>query len=410
MPAKIGLSELKKEVVKSGLTQLNGRLDDEARGWLAKLGDGKEDDPKNIMPYFEDNEGLDILGEDEVAVGPSGFRGLRDFCRVVAHNKNDSRIIKVEKSLESGDPESAGALIPIEYSNVIIKLAIEKGKIFPLCRMTKMTHAEQKIPTALSLDESAGKLYGGIEFLWVDEKGDKTEKDFKLQRINLRANTCAALCRASNQLLEDSSPKCEAVLRDLFSDAFKNFMDNEIVNATGAGRGLGILAAPCLYSVAKESGQAANSIVWKNITKMMMRMYPDGKDACVWLIGDDCLDEIWNLQIPIGTGGSSVMLASGQGGDIKPRPQTLMSRPIIWNSHGSALGSKGDIMLCDLNQMLIGIKKQLTIDVSIHVHFKTNQSLFRIESRLDFSPIWPSTMKTRTNFEVAPFVTLAARN
>lgn len=405
----ISLKVLKKQVALSGLQQLKGKLDDEAAAWLAKLENGKEEDYKNIIPYSEGDEIEDVFGEDEIPVGPSGFKGLTDFCRCVAHNKNDPRIIKVEKALDSGDPESAGAIIPIEYSNQIIKLSIEKGKIFPLCRMTKMAHAEEKIPTALSLDESAGKLYGGIEFLWVDEAGTKTEKDFKLQRIGLRANTAAALCRASNQLLDDSSPKCEAVLRSLFSDAYKNFLDNAVINGSGAGQGLGILASSCLYTQAKEAGQAASTIVFRNVTKMMERMYPDGKDNCVWLIGDDCLDQIWNLNIPVGTGGSSVMVASGAGQDIKPRPQTLLSRPIIWHSHGSALGSKGDILLCDLKQMLIGIRKQLRIDVSIHVYFTTNQTLFRIESRLDFQPIWPSTMRTRTNFETAPFVTLAAR-
>lgn len=407
--SKIPLKTLKTKFAKAAREQLADQVDAESQRWLDQLERGEGALP-NIMPasYSETD---DLFGDDEIPTGPSGFKGLVDFCRTVAHNKSDSRLVidKAEKGLESGDPESAGVLVPIEYSTDIIKLAIEKGKIFPLCRMTKMTAAEQKIPTALSLDESSGNLYGGITFLWVDEKGDKTEKDFKLQRINLRANTAAALCRASNQLLEDSSPKCEAVLRSLFSDAFKNFMDNEIVNGAGAGRGLGILAAPCLYSVAKEAGQAATTINFRNVTKMMMRMFPDGKDNCVWLINDECLDQIWNLNQVVGTGGGNVMIASGTAQDIKPRPTTLLSRPIIWNSHGSTLGQKGDIILADLRQMLIGIRKYLSIDVSIHVHFKTNQSLFRIESRLDFQPIWPSTMKTRTNFEVAPFVTLAKR-
>jgi len=406
---EISLKVLKKHVALAGMQQLKGKLDDEAAAWLARLENGREEEYKNIMPGGEMGEDHELFFEEEVPVGPSGFKGLRDFCRVVAYNKNDPRLVKVEKALESGDPESAGALVPVEYSNKIIKLAIEKGKIFPLCSMTKMTTAEEKIPVAASLDESNGKLYGGINFDWIDELGEKKEKDFKLQRVNLRANTAAALCKASNSLLEDSSPKCEKVLRDLFSDAFKNFMDNQVVNGTGAGCGLGILNAPCLYTVAKESGQAAATIYWKNITKMMTRMYPDGKDYCVWLIGDECLDQIWDLNIPIGTGGSAVMIASGTGQDIKPKPSTLLSRPIIWNSHVSALGQKGDVILADLRQMLIGMRKQLTIDVSIHVYFKTNFALFRIESRLDFQPVLGSTMKTRTNFEVAPFVTLAAR-
>lgn len=408
--SKIALPELKKKMAQAGIDQLDGRLDDEAKAWLQKLTQ-EEEDPKNIMPDDGMGDDKDLFFEDEVPVGPSGFKGLRDFCRVVAYNKNDPRLVKekVEKSLESGDPEKAGVLVPPEYSKVLIKMAIEKAKIFPLCDMTKMTAAEQLVPVAASLDESGGKLYGGIDFSWTDELSEKQEKDFTLQRVRLRARTAAALCKASNSLLEDSSPRAEKVIRSLFSDAFANFMDNQIVNGKGAGRGVGILSSPCLYTVAKESGQGTATIVWKNITKMMTHMYPDGQDYCAWLIGNECLDEIWDLNIPIGTGGSSVMIASGTGQEIKPKPTTLLSRPIIWNSQMQALGKKGDIALVDLRRMLIGMRKQLTIDVSIHVYFTTNHTLFRIESRLDFQPVLPSTMKTRTNFEVAPFVTLQAR-
>lgn len=405
---KTTLNQLKKEIAARGIEQLSGQLDSESQAWLRSLG-APEANPKNITEGY--SEADDLFGENEIPVGPSGFKGLMDFCRTVAHNKSDSRLVKdtAERGLESGDPESAGVLVPVEYSTQIIKLAIEKGKIFPLCTMVKMKTAEEKIPVAASLDESAGKLYGGIEFLWVDETKDKTEKIFKMQRVNLRANTAAALCKASNSLLEDSSPKADRVIRDLFSDAFKNFMDNEIVNGTGAGRGLGILRAPCLYTVAKETGQAATTINFRNVTKMMMRMYPDGKDHCVWLINDECLDQVWNMSQVVGTGGSNVMIANGTAENIRPKPVTLLSRPIIWNSHGTTLGQAGDIILADLRQMLIGMRKQLTIDVSIHVHFISNQTLYRIEARLDYQPILPSTMRTRTNFEVAPFVTLAKR-
>jgi len=389
-------------------TLINGVVDEKVLGVLSQTPHPIHG-MKNITAPGEAHKEQDLLFEKEVPKGPSGFRGLVEFCYTVATNKGDKRLIPAAKGLEEGDPESAGNLVPIEYQETMLKLAIERGKIFPLCSMTPMRSAEEKFPVSMSLDESTGKMYGGIEFVWTDEGKAKSEKEFKLQRITLRSNTAAALCVSSNQLLEDSRPRADMVIRDLFTDSYKNMMDNIVVNGTGAGQPLGILHSPCLYTVAKESGQEAATIVWNNIKKMMTRMFPDGKDFCYWIINDECLEQIWDLNAVVGTGGSSVMVASGAGQDIKPRPQTLMSRPIIWCSHGSALGSKGDIILADLRQILIGIRKKMTIDVSIHRYFELNQALYRIESRLDGQPTCPSTMRTRTNFEVAPFVTLAAR-
>jgi len=408
MEKTITAEQLRSAIQDAVSAEVRAAMKDFADGELKKL--SRTPRPGEGNKILNPESFLDDKGQ--VEKGASGFRGLREFCFTIATNKGDSRLenLIASKALTEGDPESAGILVPIEYQDQLIKLAIEKGKIFPLCSMTDMKTAECKVPVAASLDESSGQLYGGIEFAWIDEGAEKTEKDFKLQRVGLKAKKCVALCKASNELLEDSSPKAEAVLRDLFSDAFKNLMDNIVIQGTGAGQPQGILSAPCLYTVAKESGQAANTIVWNNIKKLMSRIYPDGRDFSYWIINDSCLDQIWNLSVPIGTGGSTVMIASGQGADIKPVPATLMSRPIIWCSHGSALGTKGDIILADLRQYLIGIRKALTIDVSIHVYFKTNYALFRIEARLDGQPVLPSTMKTRTNFEVSPFVTLATRS
>ena len=100
-------------------------------------------------------------------------------------------------------------------------------------------------------------------------------------------------------------------------------------------------------------------------------------------------------------------MAAGEG--VRPLPPKLLGIPIIWTSHVSALGSKGDIILADLNMYLVRIRKALTAAVSSHVYFSTNFSLFRFEGRLDGQPILPTTIKTRTNFETSPFVTLAER-
>ena len=351
-----------------------------------------------------------LLETEEVAAGPSGFKGLREWFRTVATNPGDSRLISANKAgLTEADPESGGYLVPVEYAGRLITLGIETARIFPLCQSMRMTAAEMKVPVAASLDESGGLLYGGISYAWVDELGTKPEKELKLCRITLKANVAAALVRASTQILEDSTPRAEAVLNDLFGRAWGNTLDHAVLNGSGAGQPLGIIGAPGTYVVAKESSQAAATIVLKNVQKMWARLHTSSKElsALRWFIKDECVEQITSLNMPVGTGGAPAFLISGDA--VQPIPKTLMGIPIVWTSHASALGTKGDIILADLDAWLLGIRRELTAAVSIHLHFDTNETTFRFEARVDGQPILPVKIKSRTGFEQSPFVVLADR-
>ncbi len=360
-----------------------------------------EDDAERFAKRF--------AGGLEVEKGQAGFRGMREFLRTVATSPGDERLTSAAKAMTIGDPEAGGYLVPTEYAGQMIGMAIESGRIFPLCQSTPMKSNALKTPVAVSLDESSGEVFGGVKFAWVAEEGTKPEKEFKLIEIALEARVAAALCKSSNQLLEDSTPRAEEVIREIFSKSFAWMLDDVVVNGTGVGQPLGILSAPCLYTVAKESGQSAKTIVWKNIQKMFARLWPGSKESSAlrWLINDECVEQILDLNQPVGTGGSSVIVAAGEG--VRPVPSKLLGIPIVWTSHASALGAAGDVILADLSKYLVGVRKALTAAASVHKYFDTNHTLFRFEGRLDGMPIIPSTIKTRTNFETSPFITLAVR-
>ena len=351
-----------------------------------------------------------LVADEEVPMGRSGFKGLREFLATVAKSPGDDRLVPASKAMTEADPESAGYLIPTEYANQLITIGIETARIFPLCQSMRMTAAKMNVPVAASLDESGGLLYGGISYGWVDELGTKPEKELKLCRVELEANVAAALIRASNQVLEDSSPRGEAVINDLFGRAWGNTLDDCVLRGIGAAQPLGIIAAPGTYVVAKESGQAASTINLKNVQKMWARLHPASKESSVlrWFINDECVEQITSLALPVGTGGAPAFLISGDA--VRPIPKSLFGIPIVWTSHASSLGSKGDIILADLNAWLLGIRRELTAAVSIHLHFDTNETTFRFEARVDGQPILPTTTKSRTGFEQSPFVVLADRS
>jgi HK97 family phage major capsid protein len=114
------------------------------------------------------------------------------------------------------------------------------------------------------------------------------------------------------------------------------------------------------------------------------------------------------MSLSIGTAGAAMMLA---GGAIAPLPESIFGRPIIWTEHCSNLGDVGDIILVHPRSILLGLRKDLTVEGSIHKYFDTNETLFRIEARLDAQPIVNEklTLRSGGGFQVSPFVTLAER-
>jgi hypothetical protein len=84
----------------------------------------------------------------------------------------------------------------------------------------------------------------------------------------------------TEELLEDA-PMIERYLNDKSAAKMDYAITNAIINGSGNGQPLGILKAGCLVSVAKESTQAAATIVGANILKAYARQMNPGRS--VWL-------------------------------------------------------------------------------------------------------------------------------
>ena len=90
--------------------------------------------------------------------------------------------------------------------------------------------------------------------------------------------------------------------------------------------------------------------------------------------------------------------------------QTILGRPVVYSDQMSALGEKGDIMLCDPKKYLLVKKGTVKQDWSMHVEFLTAQQCFRVIYRCNGKPKVDSPLKIKNSALLrSPFVTLAAR-
>ena len=263
---------------------------------------------------------------------------------------------------------------------------------------------------ALVDDDHTTDYFGGIVIYRTGEKGSKTPKNPVFGRIGLTAHKLTGLCYVTDELLQDSPISIEPIVRSTFGQAIAFVQDYDFLRGNGANQAQGVYHSgnPSLVTVSKETGQAADTIVYENIVNMWSRLYPAGHAKSVWIANINTFPQLAKMGLAVGTGGIPVWMPAG---GISGLPyQTLMGRPLLFTEKMATIGDLYDIGLADLSQYLIGEKGGVDVATSIHVRFVTDETAFRFVLRYDGQPWWLAALTPKAGSSLSPFVTLAERN
>jgi len=346
--------------------------------------------------------------------GTGGFKSFGHFCRDVMRadtNQGTSENLHKYQSainktyMEEGDLSQGGYLVPAEFGGKIDSRALEMSIVKPRAVVTPM--ASNRITFAADVDAThATSYYGGIIIYRTAELGQKTESKPTYGQIALTLHKLTGLCYTSDELLEDSVVAIESELTRKFSQAISFVQDDDFLNGTGVNMALGALNAgnPSLITVAAIGGQGANTIIAENIRDMWARMYPSGQSNAIWVANIETFPQLFGMAMAVGAGGVPVWLPAG---GVSGSPyQTLMGRPLIFTEKCQALGTAGDIALCDFSQYRIG-EKGIQTASSIHIKFDYDMTAFRFVLRYDGQPTWLSTLTPRRGTAtLSPFIVL----
>ena len=181
----------------------------------------------------------------------------------------------------------------------------------------------------------------------------------------------------------------------------------------GVGQPLGALHAanPAMITVAKETGQSADTIVWENIVAMWARMLPASMRRAVWVANIDTFPELATMALAVGVGGSAVWIGgpSGSPGADAP-PMSLLGRPVLFTEKAATLGDAGDLSFIDFGHYLIGDRQMMTVVSSEHYKFQNDMTAFRCISRVDGRPgLLSAITPRRGTATLSPFVRLGER-
>lgn len=322
------------------------------------------------------------------------------------HKVQRDGVPPVLKAMSEGDAGAGGFLVPEEFRVELLMVALEQAVVRPRARVIPMGGQSVKIPAILDTSH-ATSVFGGVQGSWVAEAGDvSTVREPTFRQTVLTSRKLTGYTRASNELIQDSAISLEAIINDLFPQAIAYFEDDAFINGTGAGQPLGIINADALVSVAKETGQAANTVVYENVVKMFSRMLPQSIGRAVWVINPNVFPQLAVMSLAVGTGGSAVWLANAAGGP----PATILGRPVVFSEKCQTLGTAGDIYFVDFGYYLIGDRMALQMASSPHVRFNNDETVWRFTQRVDGRPWISSALTPRFGTTtISPIVALATR-
>jgi len=332
-----------------------------------------------------------------------GFESFGSFAKAVADRskgKVDPRFNNTTAYEQIS--EDGGVLVPKDFLTEI-KESVQ-GDQSLMSRTSSFTTSGNHL--SLPVDETQ-PWSGGIQAYWVAEGNSYIESKQQLGSADFRLHKMGALVKCTDELLEDASA-LESYIRRKAPDAIVHKLNDAIISGDGVGKPKGLLNTGFKVEVAKQGGQAADTVVYENIIKMESRLIP-GSNA-VWLAHPQVKEQLRQLKDANGNhiymNGSQFPNLATAGFDM------LMGKPIIYMMGAMpALGDAGDLILADMSYYYSLLKTAgIKQDVSTHLYFDRDITAFKFTLRVDGACPFKSPVTTQYgNYDMSGIITLAER-
>jgi HK97 family phage major capsid protein len=305
---------------------------------------------------------------------------------------------------ESNDSDG-GFAVQGDFAGMLMSTAATSGNILPLVDAYEITEASNRVEWN-DIDETdvSTTVFGGVQVYWAAEAATVNSSAPKITERELKLEKLLGFAYDTYELNADSS-FVNSLYNKAFTTAIQRAMEGAIISGNGVGKPLGFQTGGNFVSVAKETGQAAATIIWENISKIYNRAL--NKQKSIWLMHPDCQEQLDFMAVPVGVGGVPVYLQASSVGSVP----SLKGRPVVESDQCAALGTVGDINFVDLSEYLMIYKGGIDMATSMHVQFLTAQNCFRFIFRANGMPKKRSalTIKNSSNTR-SSFVSVATRS
>ncbi|WP_035384492.1 phage major capsid protein [Ferriphaselus sp. R-1] len=357
---------------------------------------------------------LGVVVTDNRELDPKrGFASIGEFMQAVYLSQKPGKSMDERLFIGAAAPASfgnestgqdGGFLVPPDFSKEIFRLSLGEDSLMPLTDNVEITANSMAFPK----DETTPWGTNGIRAYWQGEAAAANATKPVMGLATLRLKKLMALVPTTDELLDDASA-LTSYLPDKVATSIRWKTNESILFGAGNGIPIGCMNAGAVVTVAKETGQATQTLVPQNLAKMIARLPPGSFGNAVWIINNDVLPALFTLSL----GNYPIYLPNGLTvGGIQVSPYgTLLGRPVIVSQHANTFSSQGDVMLVDLSYYQTITKAGgLQTATSMHLYFDADLTAFRTTFRMDGqSKIASAIDPAKGSSKLSPFIQLAAR-
>ncbi len=409
---KDGLAEFaKKEVDEKIDILLEERK--EALGEYAK--DELKEQMQEMLVKIKPDPEVEKAGKDDGGFATFGdfllatrrFRVNRELDKRLSYVMDDGKVAKTAGHMEIADDSQGGFLVPEVYRADLQMIALENAIVRPngATIIPPIKTDSVKIPYINDISH-ATTVFGGVQAVWTAEREQKDATKPTFGQMELIPKKLAGLTYTSNELLADSAIALEPFIKKAFGSAWGYFEDLAFLAGNGVGQPLGILNCPCLKVVNRNT---LLRVMLEDIAEMYACMLDASRDYAIWVINPGVIPELLEMGSGNAADASGKMLVFTKNVQGKPEWQ-IWGRPVFFSEKVPSLGTQGDIGFFDMRYYFIFDRQPLTIDVSTHVAFITDETCWRFVLRVA-GQCWPPATLTPRNAaapvtSISPFVVL----
>lgn len=325
---------------------------------------------------------------------------IRDDSLIGRYNNrlekvNIARAVSTPDGMYENSEPDGGALVPPDFTTQIWERVYNQESILPRTQGYTISGNTMSIPANTETSRVDGSRWGGVLGYWEGEAQQLQGSRPKFRNIQLRAKKLTTMIFATNELLTDSATALEQYLGRVAPQEIEFKILDGLINGDGAGIPLGIINDPAFIQVAKDTGQATKTISYTNVLNIYNTMWAPCRTRAVWVYNQEIEPQLWQMSLPVGTGGAPVFMPGGSsiyaGASASPL-STLQGRPMIPLEQCPGLGAVGDLMLIDWSQYISITKGSIQSAMSIHLKFDFDETVFRWIFRMDGQGAWAAPL------------------
>ena len=307
-------------------------------------------------------------------------KGIGEARERLTANLEGKSLNSEGKAMTEGTNSQGGYLVQPSVERAIVEAKESDNVLRALCSKINVTTNAVQFDS-IGLSTSAG---------WVAELAQKPESTgMTLASVTANVFTAAGLATISNQLLADSSPAVDGLVKADLAKRLVALEETAFLTGSGSGQPLGILNTPGISttSITDTGVSTTGGLLDKILDAILTNQTNFGQPSAILMH-----PRTWTRVIKDKNAQGYYTLNDSTSADItRPRPaggtlfgvQVVLSNRVPINLGGGTNESR--VIVGDFREALILDRQGITVDESPHVYFTTNQTVFRAEFRVGFT-------------------------